>query len=77
MANKLNGFLDNVVSCALSPKGNLGYFTHGARLYVYDPYSLYSKHIFFYSVSFNINSVGGNSILQLETIEINMLVKSG
>ena len=36
MANKLNGFLDNVVSGALSPKGNLGDFAHAARLYVDD-----------------------------------------
>ena len=34
MANKLNGFLDNLKSGALSPKGNLGDFAHAARLYV-------------------------------------------
>ena len=36
MANKLNGFLDNVVSGALSPKGNLGDQAPAARLYVDD-----------------------------------------
>ena len=46
MANKLNGFLDNVVSGALSPKGNLGDFSHAARLYVDDAHRLSPKHKF-------------------------------
>ena len=76
MANKLNGFLDNVVSGALSPKGNLGDFAHGARLYVDDAHRLSPKHKFLYHVSFNLNPVAVKIIPQLETREINMLVKS-
>ena len=55
MANKLNGFLDNLVSGALSPKGNLGDFAHAARLYVDDAHRLSPKHKFLYHVSFNLN----------------------
>ena len=76
MANKLNGFLDNVVSGALSPKGNLGDFSHAARLYVDDAHRLSPKHKFLYHVSFNLNPVAVKIIPQLETREINMLVKS-
>ena len=36
MANFLKGFLDNVVSRALNPKGTLADYAHGARLYVDD-----------------------------------------
>ena len=76
MANKLNGFLDNVVSGALSPKGNLGDFAHAARLYVDDAHRLSPKHKFLYHVSFNLNPSAVAVIPQLKTEEINMLVKS-
>tara|TARA_Y100000589_G_scaffold107720_1_gene102330 strand:+ start:181 stop:1542 length:1362 start_codon:yes stop_codon:yes gene_type:complete len=76
MANKLNGFLDNVVSGALSPKGNLGDFAHAARLYVDDAHRLSPKHKFLYHVSFNLNPVAVKMIPQLKTPEINMLVKA-
>ena len=75
MANKLNGFLDNVVSGALSPKGNLGDFSHAARLYVDDAHRLSPKHKFLYHVSFNLNPIAVRMIPQLQTPEINMLVK--
>ena len=65
MANKLNGFLDNVVSGALSPKGNLGDFSHAARLYVDDAHRLSPKHKFLYHVSFNLNPVAVKIIPQL------------
>tara|TARA_B100000927_G_scaffold74362_1_gene59247 strand:- start:169 stop:1536 length:1368 start_codon:yes stop_codon:yes gene_type:complete len=76
MANKLNGFLDNLVSGALSPKGNLGDFAHAARLYVDDAHRLSPKHKFLYHVSFNLNPEAVKIIPQLKTQEINMLVKS-
>ena len=76
MANKLNGFLDNVVSGALSPKGNLGDFAHAARLYVDDAHRLSPKHKFLYHVSFNLNPKAVAVIPQLKTQELNMLVKS-
>ena len=76
MANKLNGFLDNVVSGALSPKGNMADFAHAARLYVDDAHRLSPKHKFLYHVSFNLNPVAVKIIPQLKTPEINMLVKS-
>ena len=53
MANKLNGFLDNVVSGALSPKGNLGDFAHAARLYVDDAHRLSPKHKLNYELEIN------------------------
>ena len=40
MANFLKGFLDNVVSGALNPKGTLADYAHGARLYVDDSHRL-------------------------------------
>jgi|TARA_B100001996_G_scaffold17245_1_gene14208 hypothetical protein len=76
MANKLNGFLDNVVSGALSPKGNLGDWSHAARLYVDDAHRLSPKHKFLYHVSFNLNPEAVAVIPQIKTEEINMLVKS-
>ena len=76
MANKLNGFLDNLKSGALSPKGNLGDFAHAARLFVDDAHRLSPKHKFLYHVSFNLSPVAVKVIPQLKTPEINMLVKS-
>jgi len=76
MANKLNGFLDNLISGALSPKGNMADFAHAARLYVDDAHRLSPKHRFLYHVSFNLNPEAVAIIPQLKTQEINMLVKS-
>lgn len=76
MANKLNGFLDNLVSGALSPKGNLADWAHAARLYNDDAHRLSPKHKFLYHVSFNLNAEAVQLIPQLKTQEINMLVKS-
>ena len=67
MANKLNGFLDNVVSGALSPKGNLGDFAHAARLYVDDAHRLSPKHKILYHVSFNLNPKAVAVTPQLKT----------
>ena len=75
----LNGFLDNVVSGALSPKGNLADYQHGARLYVDDSHRLAPKVKFLYHVTFNINAEAAAVIPQLREKhlnELNMLVKS-
>ncbi len=75
----LNGFLDNVVSGALNPKGNLADYQHGARLYVDDSHRLSPKVKFLYHVSFNINSQAASIIPQLtqkHNNELNMLVKN-
>ena len=75
----LNGFLDNVVSGALSPKGNLADYQHGARLYVDDSHRLSPKVKFLYHVTFNINAEAAAVIPQLREKhlnELNMLVKS-
>ncbi|MBR20777.1 MAG: hypothetical protein CMA64_11650 [Euryarchaeota archaeon] len=74
----LNGFLDNVFSGALNPKGNLADWQHGARLYVDDSHRLSPKVKFLYHVSFNINSQASSIIPQLTSKhnnELNMLVK--
>jgi len=75
----LNGFLDNVVSGALNPKGNLADYQHGARLYVDDNHRLSPKVKFLYHVSFTINPDAAAVIPQLREKhlnELNMLVKS-
>ena len=75
MANRLNGFLDNLLTGALSPKGNLADAAHAARLYVDDAHRLTPKSKFLYHVSFNLNADAVQLIPQLKTQEINMLVK--
>jgi len=79
MASFLNGFLDNVVSGALSPKGNLGDFQHAARLYVDDNMRLAPKSKFLYHVHFEINTEAAKIIPQLAQKHLNelgMLVRS-
>ena len=75
----LNGFLDNVVSGALNPKGNLADYAHGSRLFVDDSHRLSPKVKFLYHVTFNINPAASAIIPQLKEKhmnELNMLVKS-
>lgn len=79
MASFLNGFLDNVASGALNPKGNLGDFQHAARLYVDDNMRLAPKPKFLFHVSFNINREASKVIPQLaekHLTELGMLVKN-
>jgi hypothetical protein len=78
MANKLNGFLDNIVNGALSPKGDMADFQHAARLYVDDAFRLAPKHKFLYHVVFEINpdAVRIPQLDQRHKNEIGMLVKS-
>ena len=79
MASFLNGFLDNVVSGALSPKGNLGDYAHASRMYVDDNMRLAPKSKFLFHVTFNINREATKSIPQLaekHLTELGMLVKN-
>lgn len=79
MASFLNGFLDNVVSGALNPKGNLADYQHAARTFVDDSHRLSPKVKFLYHVSFSINTTAAAVIPQLtqrHNNEIGLLVKS-
>ena len=79
MANLLKGFLDNVGKGALNPKGNLGDFAHGARLYVDDSFRLAPKQKFLYHCVFNLDpSVAkiSDPPIKNHQRELNMLVKN-
>jgi hypothetical protein len=80
MANIFNGFFDNLVNGALSPKGNMGDWTHAARLYTDDNFRLAPKQKFLYHVTLNLNDNVVNKVLpgwvQRHSNEVNMLVKS-
>ena len=80
MANIFNGFLDNLVNGALSPKGDMADYTHAARLYTDDNFRLAPKQKFLYHVTLNLNENVINKILpgwvQRHSNEVNMLVKS-
>ena len=74
MANLLKGFLDNVGKGVLNPKGNLGDFAHGARLYVDDSFRLAPKQKFLYHVVFHLNpaAVVSDPPLKNHQKELNM-----
>jgi hypothetical protein len=80
MASIFNGFFDNVLNGALSPKGDMADWTHAARLYTDDNFRLAPKQKFLYHVTLNLNDNVVNKILpgwvQRHTNEVNMLVKS-
>ena len=80
MASIFNGFLDNIVNGALSPKGNMADWTHAARLFTDDNFRLAPKQKFLYHVTLNLNENVVNKILpgwvQRHSNEVNMLVKS-
>lgn len=80
MANIFNGFFDNLVNGALSPKGNLGDWTHAARLFTDDNFRLAPKQKFLYHVTLNLNDNVVNKVLPgwatRHSTEINMLVKN-
>lgn len=80
MPNIFNGFFDNLVNGALSPKGNMGDWTHAARLYTDDNFRLAPKQKFLYHVTLNLNENVISSVLpqwdKRHGNEVNMLVKS-
>lgn len=80
MANIFNGFLDNVVNGALSPKGDMADYAHAARLFTDDNFRLAPKQKFLYHVTLNLNDRVLEKILPgwatRHSSEVNMLVKS-
>jgi hypothetical protein len=80
MASIFNGFFDNVLNGALSPKGNMADYAHAARLYTDNEFRLAPKQKFLYHVTLNLNENVVNKILpgwvQRHTNEVNMLVKA-
>ena len=53
--SKFGGFLDNLVSGALNPKGDMADYRHASRLYTDDNFRLAPKTKFLYHVAFNLN----------------------
>ena len=58
MSTIFNGFLDNLISGALNPKGNLGDWRHASRTFVKNTYRLAPKVKFLYHVFFDISEDG-------------------
>jgi hypothetical protein len=76
---KFTGFLDNLASGALSPKGNLGDFRHASKTFVEDAFRLAPKSKFLYHVHFQFNDVAFDNIKELgekHKTEIGLLVKN-
>jgi hypothetical protein len=78
MSNKLNGFLGDLLTGFLDPKGNLGDYQHASRLYVDDTFRLAPKTKFLYYAIFNINQAAMQdvSFQDRHQLELNYLVKS-
>lgn len=79
MANKFNGFLDNIATGALSPKGNLADWQHASRLFNDNNFKLAPKVKFLYHVAFTLDPVARSIIPDLtdkHSLEIGMLVKT-
>jgi hypothetical protein len=78
--SRFNGFLDNLTSGVLSPKGDMGDYAHAARLYTDDNFRLAPKQKFLYHVAFNLNEEVINRVApnwdKKHGLEVNMLVKS-
>lgn len=75
MANKFNGFLNNVGQGLLGPKGNLGDFQHASRLYVGNAFRLAPKVKFLYHVHFELGPTVKSNLKKFNT-ELDMLVKT-
>ena len=80
MANPFNGFFDNLINGALSPKGNLGDYQHASKVFVDGNMRLAPKMKYLYHVVLNINpnitlnnTSGWNNTTKRE---INLLCKS-
>ena len=75
-----NGFFDNLVNGALSPKGDMADYAHASRLFVANQHRLTPKTKYLYHVSFNLNEAVVGRVLPGFTSkhgnEVNMLVKS-
>lgn len=74
----LDGFLDNLFTGALTPKGNMADFQHAARLYADNVFRLAPKTSYLYHVVFRMSDEAQATMANLNNthkIEINMLVK--
>jgi hypothetical protein len=75
-----NGFFDNLLNGALSPKGDMADYAHASRLFVDNKHRLTPKTKYLYHVSFNLNETVVGRVLPGFTgkhgNEVNMLVKS-
>ena len=74
---KLNGFLSNVASGFLTPKGQMGDWQHAARTFVDDYFRLAPKAKFLYHVYFNMNpgAIKFPQLDQRHRTEIGLLVR--
>ena len=78
MANILNGFLNNVLSGATNPGGNLKDYQHAARLFTDDGMRLAPKTKFLYHCVFELSPEAQKMVPNMDQRhkqEINMLVK--
>lgn len=76
---KFNGFLDNLASGALSPKGNLADWQHASRLFVDDGMRLAPKTKFLFHVHFTLNPIIRKfmpDLVDQHGLEIGMLVRA-
>jgi len=79
MAATSNGFLDNLISGILGPKGNMADWQHASRLYVDDDLKLSPKQKFLYHVYFQLDPIVRTILPELSdkhNLEIGMLVKA-
>jgi hypothetical protein len=79
MAATSNGFLDNLISGILGPKGNLADWQHASRLYVDGDLKLAPKQKFLYHVYFQLDPIVRTILPELadkHNLEIGMLVKA-
>jgi len=78
MALTSNGFLDNLLSGILGPKGTVADWQHASRLYVDNDLRFAPKQKFLYHVYFELDPVVATilpSLKEKHNIEIGMLVK--
>jgi|TARA_R110000782_G_scaffold259460_1_gene349967 hypothetical protein len=76
---KFTGFLDNLATGALGPKGNLGDFRHASKTFVTDAFRLAPKTKFLFHVFFEINDQPASVLPELKqrhNREIGLLVKA-
>lgn len=79
MANILNGFLDNLLTATLTPKGDMGDFRHSSYLFSNDTMALAPKFKHLYHVVFELSPEALSLVPALNNKykeEINMLVKA-
>ena len=80
MANPFSGLFDNLINGALSPKGDLGDYTHASKVFVDGNMRLAPKFKHMFHVVLNINPNitlnGSNGWTNTTKREINLLCKS-